>query len=85
MTSLKEILEKKRIKAIIWQGPDESLNHESQWNVEIMAPGWEDDRPFDTLQEAYDYIGRWAEGRGVACSVDFGMLVCKPFSVTDQT
>ena len=65
------------IKTVIWQGTDENLHHEHYWNVEIDAPGWDEDRGFDTLQEAYDYITRWAKGRGLRCSVNFGFTVGK--------
>jgi hypothetical protein len=74
----------KRVEATIWQGVNEDLGHESDWNVQIHAPGWgndidHDDPGFDTLQEAYDYIGGWAQGRGVACSVSFGCIVTEPY------
>ena len=74
------IYEFERVTAVIWQGPDDSLDHEGNWNVELHRPEWDEDRPFDTLQEAYDYIGRWAADRNVKCSVSFGLLVDAPFT-----
>lgn len=73
---------KKRVKAWIWRGRDESLGHHSLWNVEIDAPGWGNDihfetPGFDTCDEAVAYIGSWASGRGVACVVSLGKLVTK--------
>lgn len=70
----------KRVEATIWQGVDEDLGHTHEWNVQIAAPGWgndiwHEDPGFDTLQEAYNYIGKWAHDRGVACAVSFGSLV----------
>lgn len=65
---------KKRLKATICQ-PYEA----SGWSVSIDAPGWGDDPDFDdpdfnTCDEAYQYIAKWARDRDVRCEVTFAYL-----------
>lgn len=68
------------IKATIWHGKDQFIDHDFEWNVQIHHGEWGNDIDFidpgfDTCDEAYAYIESWAKGRGVLCTVKFAKLV----------